>query len=92
MPDFLTRRDVVWHFVRRVPTEFASFDKRGIVRHSTKVRVVSDRTGRRATRVADKLNTELEAYWQQLAGAETLAASAGYRARASRPQAVSQVS
>ncbi|WP_375413011.1 tyrosine-type recombinase/integrase [uncultured Bradyrhizobium sp.] len=68
MPDFLTRRDGTWHFVRRVPVEFAEFDRRGIVRHSTKVRVANDRTGRRATRVADRLNSELEAHWRELAG------------------------
>lgn len=67
MPDFLTRRDGSWHFVRRVPAEFASFDARGIVRHSTKVRVRDDRTGRRASRIADKLNAELEAYWRAVA-------------------------
>ncbi len=39
MPDFLTRRHGTWHFVRRVPSEFAEFDNRGIIRHSTKVRV-----------------------------------------------------
>ena len=63
MPDFLTRRDGTWHFVRRVPQEFARYDARGIVRHSTKVKVRDDRTGRRATRVAEKLNSELEAFW-----------------------------
>lgn len=64
MPDFLTRRCGTWHFVRRVPTEFAHFDRRGIVKHSTKVRIAQDRTGRRAARVADKLNEELELYWK----------------------------
>jgi integrase len=64
MPDFLTRRDGTWHFVRRVPLEFAAFDTRKIIRHSTKVRVADDRTGRRAIRVAEKLNNELEAFWQ----------------------------
>jgi hypothetical protein len=54
MPDFLTRRNGTWHFVRRVPTEFASFDRRGIIKHSTRVRVASDRAGRRAARVADR--------------------------------------
>ena len=39
MSDFLTRRNGTWHFVRRVPVEFAAFDRRGIIRHSTKVRV-----------------------------------------------------
>jgi hypothetical protein len=54
MPDFLTRRSGKWHFVRRVPAEFARFDERGIVKHSTKVRIAQDRTGRRVARVADK--------------------------------------
>jgi integrase len=65
MPDFLTRRNGTWHFVRRVPAEFSEFDKRGIVRHSTKVRVSTDRTGRTAVRVAERLNSELEAFWLQ---------------------------
>ncbi|MBI1203002.1 MAG: integrase [Rhodopseudomonas sp.] len=68
MADFLTRRNGTWHFVRRVPLEFAAFDKRGIVRHSTKVRVSTDRTGRRASQVADRLNAALESEWRQLAG------------------------
>jgi integrase len=67
MPDFLTRRSGSWYFVRRVPTEFAAFDARGIIKHSTKVRISQDRTGRRASRVAEKLNKELELYWQALA-------------------------
>ena len=76
MPDFLTRRNGTWHFVRRVPAEFSAFDKRGIVRHSTKVRVSSDRTGRRAVRVAERLNDELEAFWSQcVRGADPVAAS-----------------
>jgi len=66
MPDFLTRRGGVWHFVRRVPSEFAAFDPRGIVRHSTRVKVSADRTGRRAARVALTLNEELEAFWEGL--------------------------
>ena len=66
MPDFLTRRNGTWHFVRRVPVEFASLDPRGIIKHSTKVRVSSDRAGRKATLVADELNQELENYWQEL--------------------------
>jgi len=78
MPDFLTRRNGTWHFVRRVPTEFAEFDKRGVIRHSTKVRVTTDRTGRRATRVADRLNAELEAHWRQLAGEQADDATRGY--------------
>lgn len=68
MPDFLTRRNGTWHFVRRVPMEFAALDPRGIVRHSTRIPIASDRTGRRAARVADKLNEALEHSWQELAG------------------------
>lgn len=78
MPDFLTRRNGVWHFVRRVPMEFAGFDRRGIIRHSTKVRVSTDRTGRRAIRVAERLNAELEAYWHQAAGDSADTAARGY--------------
>jgi integrase len=78
MPDFLTRRNGTWHFVRRVPVEFSAFDQRGIVRHSTKVRVSADRTGRRAIRVAERLNAELEAYWHQLAGDRADDAARGY--------------
>jgi hypothetical protein len=33
--DFLTRRNGTWHFVRRVPVEFAQYDHRGVVKHST---------------------------------------------------------
>jgi hypothetical protein len=62
MPDFLTRRNGTWHFVRRVPVEFAALDPRGIIKHSTKVRVAADRAGRKATLVADELNQELENY------------------------------
>jgi hypothetical protein len=67
MPDFLTRRNGTWHFVRRVPAEFTSFDRRSIIRHSTKVRVAEDRNGRRASRIAQKFSEQLEGYWCSLA-------------------------
>jgi len=67
MPDFLTRRCGTWHFVRRVPVEFAHLDARGIIKHSTRVRIAQDRTGRRAARVASKFNQELELFWHGLA-------------------------
>ena len=72
MPDFLTRRNGTWHFVRRVPLAYARFDARGIIKHSTKVRVAQDRTGRRAARVADRLNSELELYWRGLADGSSI--------------------
>lgn len=55
MPDFLTRRNNTWHFVRRVSTEFAHLDKRRVVKHSTRVKTANDGGSRRAARVADNL-------------------------------------
>src|SRR5262249_22921516 len=78
MSDFLTRRCGTWHFVRRVPVEFAHLDERGIIKHSTKVRVAQDRTGRRAARVASKLNDELELYWKSLVHGRPKADLNGY--------------
>jgi len=66
MPEYLTKREGHWQFVRRVPLEFASLDKRGTVRHSTKVAVATDRRGTKAGKVADLMNRELEAYWRGL--------------------------
>jgi integrase len=67
MSDFLTRRGGTWHFVRRVPSEFAALDRRVIVQHSTRVKITDDRLGRRAARVALTLNRELELFWKGLA-------------------------
>src|ERR1700750_2236102 len=68
MPDFLTRRNGTWHFVRRVPSEFTSFDTRGVIKHSTRIRIANDRAGRRAARVAEQLNRQLDIYWLGLSG------------------------
>lgn len=66
MPEFLTKRNGRWHFVRRVPAEFAALDKRDIVKESTGVKVSQDRRGTRAGKIADAMNRELEAYWRGL--------------------------
>src|SRR6266481_2340936 len=71
MPDFLTRRNGTWHFARRVPTEFAHLDRRGVVKHSTKIRIASDRAAVRASRVAEKLNSSLEQHWRVLADSDS---------------------
>ena len=68
MPDFLTRRNNTWHFVRRVPNEFAQLDTRGVVKHSTRIKIANDRAGRRAARIAERLNEELELFWKGLCG------------------------
>ncbi len=78
MSDFLTRRGNTWHFVRRVPAEFAALDRRGIVRHSTRIRITDDRIGRRASRVAHTLNEELERFWKELANGQTSAGITRY--------------
>ena len=70
MNDFLTRRNDTWHFVRRVPAEFSAVDPRVIVRHSTRIKIADDRLGRRAARVAQTLNEELERFWRSLAGGQ----------------------
>ncbi len=71
MPDFLTRRNGTWHFARRVPTEFAHLDRRGVVKHSTKIWIASDRAAVRASRVVEKLNSSLEQHWRALADSDS---------------------
>jgi integrase len=64
---FLTIRDGVWHYYRRVPSSYAHLDKRGSIKLSTKIKVANDRTGTKAGRVAAHLNVTHEAYWRSLA-------------------------
>jgi hypothetical protein len=51
-----------------VPATFAALDRRGIVRHSTRVRLAEDRVGRRVARVADPRSEELERFWRRVLG------------------------
>ncbi|TFV48251.1 hypothetical protein [Bradyrhizobium niftali] len=67
MPDFLTRRHGAWQFVRRVSVEFAKLDRRRVIKHSTRIKIADDRAGRRAVRVAQQLNEQLEIFWKGLA-------------------------
>ena len=64
--DYLTQRNGVWHYYRRVPSEYNTLDLRHHVRLSTKIKVANDRTGTKAGRVAAKLNAAQEAYWRSL--------------------------
>jgi hypothetical protein len=68
MPDFLTRRNGTWHFVRRVPIEFATLDSRAVIKHSTRIKIANDRSGRRAARVTEKVNEQLEIFWERIVG------------------------
>jgi integrase len=66
MTERLTKRNGVWHFVRRVPPAYAEVDPRGIVKLSTKVKVAADRAGVKAGRVAKRLDDDLQARWRAL--------------------------
>jgi integrase len=88
MPDFLTRRNGSWHFVRRVPIEFAELDRRGVIKHSTRVKIATDRSGRRAARVADKFNEQLEIFWKGLSDGKPKAQLNSYEMARSRARAL----
>jgi integrase len=77
-PQYLTVRHGVWHFLRRVPTEYAHLDRRGNVKLSTKIKVANDRKGTKASRVAAQMNETLEAYWRGLALEKTAEAKQSY--------------
>ncbi|MFC6389906.1 integrase [Methylorubrum zatmanii] len=77
-PDFLTARQGVWHYARRVPAAFAEVDPRGVIRQSTKIRVVDDPRKVRARRAAQKINEELETFWRASLGGQKADAQARY--------------
>lgn len=75
---YLTERQGVWNFLRRVPSEYAHLDTRGNVKLSTKIKVAADRKGTKASRVAAQMNATLEAYWRGLAERKTAEAKQTY--------------
>lgn len=84
MSEYLTKRNGFWQFVRRVPAEFAVYDKRGIVKLSTGVSIASDRHGRKATKRADQMNLDLEAFWSKCADGKRREAEIEYTAAVKR--------
>jgi integrase len=76
----LVKRAGFWRFVRRVPKEFRAFDKRGIVQHSTKIRIADDPRSIRAGEVAERMNGALESYWRDLIESDQAQAVADYEA------------
>jgi integrase len=88
MPEFLTRRNGTWHFVRRVPVEFAQLDARGVVKHSTRIRIANDRSGRRAVLVAEKFNEQLEVFWKGLSDGRPRASLNSYELTRRRARAL----
>ncbi|WP_320228087.1 integrase [Mesorhizobium captivum] len=71
--------------MRRVPKEFASFDRRGLVRISTGVAVADDPRGVRARDAVRSLGAELETYWRKLGDGQS--AEAALRFEAARKRA-----
>ena len=77
-PQYLTVRAGVWHFIRRVPLEYANLDRRANVKLSTKVRVATDRKGIKAGQIAARMNETVEAYWRGLSHKKTAEAKQTY--------------
>jgi integrase len=75
---YLTKRNGVWHYHRRVPADYAHLDKRGAVKLSTKIKVANDRAGTKASRIAARMNEIQEAYWRSLAEAKATEARQVY--------------
>jgi integrase len=82
--EYLTKRNGVWHYQRRVPEEFAAFDKRVPVRLTTGIKVVDDKRGRKAIEIAERLNLDTEAYWRMCAGGNAAQAKLVYDAAVKR--------
>ena len=76
--EYLTKRDGVWHYYRRVPSEYAHLDKRVHIKLSTKIKIANDRTGTKAGRVAARMNETCEAYWRSLADGKAADAKQAY--------------
>lgn len=77
-PQYLTARRGVWHFLRRVPVEYAHLDRRGNVKLSTKIKVAADRKGTKAGQIAVRMNETVEAYWRGLAQEKSAEAKQAY--------------
>jgi integrase len=81
MSDRLVRRGGFWHFVRRVPQQYAALDRRVIVQESTGIRVADDPRAIRAKPSAQRINKDLEQYWRRLtSGIEAGDAAKDYQA------------
>jgi integrase len=76
--EYLTIRDGVWHYYRRVPAHFVPLAKCATVKLSTKIKVAKDQTGSKASRVAARLNAVQEAYWRGLSEKKAADATQAY--------------
>lgn len=74
----MTKRNGFWQYARRVPDEYRTLDLRGVVKLSTKIRIVDDPNAVRAKKVAAKLNRETEIYWKGLVDGQSVEARSRY--------------
>jgi integrase len=88
LPRYLIKRDGFWHFCRRVPEPLVDLDRRGIVRQSTKIRVLDDPRAVRAAEYASRFNVELEAYWKGLLDGQSAEAKLRYEQARRRARAL----
>src|SRR5262249_31667266 len=65
------KRNGFWYLIRRVPTRFAAYDNRVIVRVSTHIRVADDPRAIRGAQIAAQLNRDLEEEWRAKAAGLT---------------------
>jgi len=84
VPEYLTERNGVWHYTRRVPEQYARFDKRRPIKLTTGIKVTDDRHGRKAMEIVNQLNLDTEAFWRRCAGGEAHQASIDYEAAVKR--------
>ena len=73
-----------WFLVRRVPAEFAPFDRRNPVRVTTGIRVADDPRGVRAGEVVQRLDTDLVRYWKDVRSGKDANAEARYQQACTR--------
>jgi integrase len=85
---YLTKHAGFWKLQRRVPTEVSTLDERGIVRISTGIRIADDPHAKRATTIAGRLNSDLEAYWGGLVAGSATEARRRYEQARSRARAM----
>jgi hypothetical protein len=64
-----------WYYNRRVPLDIAHLDRRGIIRKTTKVKVIHDPAGKHAIKIATLMDGEQRRFWRDLlAGRSTVEA------------------
>ncbi len=66
MADYLTRKDGIWIYVRRLPPGLIALERRKFVKQSTGIRIADDPRKIRARQAAARINAFTEDYWRSL--------------------------